>query len=395
MVTSSIFTIAWDFPPVFTGESIVCYKTLKYSKYDYDVCYNSSNLVNEKYEYTHKINAIPLAGGYFDWSRKVLKTFLNLDRIKKYDTFESRVMPSAGHFAGFLIKLFRPKIKWIVYFSDPVWNSPYCNLIDQIKGKIKKHDLFYIMIYSSIFSWLAIRMCDKIVFNNEYLAKHVLGKSYNKLTKKICIVPYGYDKNVLDSIVPLHVKEDKFTISHVGQIYGARNFNTLVTGLKIIKTEYPQTYANILVRQIGYICAEEKQKIINSGVKDSFEFIDSVNFEESLAYMKSSDYLLTIDALFSELDYNLYIPSKIFDYIGVKKPIVAISQSVGPTSEIVKTTGNILIEHNSETMVNFLLQAVNGDIKKPDFDKYDFYDCKIGAEAFDKIFEKLKKKDNI
>ena len=389
MVNNNIFTIAWDFPPTFTGESIVCYKTLKYSKYGYDVCYNSSNLVNEKYEYAHNINAIPLTGGYFNWSKKVLKTFLHLDKIKKYEILESRVMPSAGHFAGFLIKFFRPRIKWVVYFSDPVWNSPYCNLIDQITGKKKKHDLFYIMIYSSVFSWIAIRMCDKMVFNNEYLAKHVLGKSYKKLMKKICIIPYGYDKNILDAIVPLYEKKDKFTISHVGQIYGARNFNTIVTALKILKRKYPQTYSNILVRQIGYICAEEKEKIINSEVKDSFEFVDSVNYEESLAYMKSSDYLLTIDALFRELDYNLYIPSKIFDYIGIKKPIVAISQCKGPTSEIVKDTGNVLIEHNSETMIRFLLQAVNGDVKKRNYDKYEFYGCKIGCEAFHKIFDQF------
>lgn len=389
MVKERIFTIAWDFPPSNTGESIVCYKMLKYSSFEYDVCYCHQDSYINDIKYEKNITAYSIKGEYFNWVKGVIKMFLKLNKKNNYKILHSRVVPPAGHFAGFIIKLLKPSIKWVTYFSDPIWNSPYNNIIKQIVGKEKKHPDFFLLVFSSFFSWLAIRFCDKIIFDNEYLAKHILGKSYFKYIDKICIIPYGFDSNCKEDFQDSIEPQKKFVVSHVGQIYGYRNFNIVIDALKEIKYRYPSVYSKILIRQVGYLCFEEKEKILSSGVNEVFDLIENTDYNKSIFYMKISDYLLTIDALFSELKYNIYIPSKIYDYIGVKKPIVAISQNMGPTADIIRQTGNTLIQHNVNEFVEFIKQAVDGNVKKPYYDKYRLYDCKASASILDNMLKTL------
>lgn len=386
-----IFTVAWDFPPTANGESIVCYKAIKKSKLSFDICtFNTEEQVG-KFKYREMLKVYAFQNKPIEWAREVFETFKKLDRENNYQIIHTRTMPPTGHYAGFLIKTFKPKIKWVMYFSDPLWNSPYVSL-EIKKGLFKKikEDLFYrILIFGSFYAWLAIHLCDRIIFNNEYLAKHVLGKSYKRFKKKVRIIPYGFDKEIIKKVGPMERPDNKIIISHIGQVYKARNFNVLIAALIDLKQKHPELYSKILIRQVGYIDQVQRKEIENSIVSDVFEFIPEVSFEESISYMKTSDYLLTIDALFEDINYNIYIPSKIYDYMGVRKPLVAISQKEGPTADIIISTGNILIEHDMNKMYDFLIKAANEWVPMPYYEKYDSYNCERSAKMFDDVFLEL------
>ncbi|MCG8483499.1 MAG: hypothetical protein MJA31_09340 [Clostridia bacterium] len=390
-----IFTAAWDFPPIVNGESIVCYKSIKYSKLNYDILTSAFTMGHidqqNKYKYRENLGIYSLSQSPFEWAHQVSDIFKVLDKKHDYKIIHTRTMPPIGHYAGFLIKMFKPKIKWVMYFSDPLWNSPYMSIKikDGIIHKMKETPYYRTLVFGSFFAKLGIHMCDRIIFSNEYVARHILGKHYNKLEDKVRIVPFGYDKEVIDTITPKEKADHKVVISHVGQVYNARNFNILIHALIKVKEKRPDCYSKLLIRQIGYIEEHQKKGILNSMAADAFEFIPEVNYEDSVAYMMGSDFLLTIDALFEDLDYNVYVPSKIHDYIGVHKPVVAVTQTKGPTADIIKNTNNILIDHNTDEMMNFLIQAVTGQVKEPNYEKYTMYDCKKSSQLFDDVFREL------
>lgn len=393
-INNRIFTVAWEFPPIANGESIVCYKSIKYSKLNYDIftcVYRMEDIENQnKYEYRKNLCIYSLSQAPIKWARQVYDIFKVLDKKHDYKIIHTRIMPPIGHYAGFLIKLFKPKIKWVMYFSDPLWNSPYLRIKtkDGFIKKMKDEDS-RCFGFASFFERLGIHLCDRIIFSNEYVARHILGRHYNSLEKKVRIVPFGYDKEVIETIMPKKKADNKVVISHIGHVYNARNFNVLIHALIKIKEQRPDCYSKLLIRQIGYIDDNQKKAILNSLAADAFEFISQVNYEESIAYMKGSDFLLTVDALFEDIDHNIYMPSKICDYLGVQKPIAAVTQTKGPTADIINNTNNTLIDHNIDDMINFLIQAANGQVKEPNYEKYTMYDYQKNSQMFDEVFKEL------
>lgn len=387
-----IFTVAWEFPPIVNGESIVCNKSIKYSKLNYDIL--TSVLATEdvrirnQYPYRRNLNIYALSQSPAKWAWQAYDIFKKLDIKHDYKIIHTRTMPPIGHYAGFLVKMFKPKIKWVMYFSDPLWNSPYMSIKikDDIIHHMKETAYYRELVFGSVFGKLGIHLCDRIIFSNEYVARHILGKHYNKLEEKVRIVPLGYDQEVIKTISPKQKVENKIVISHIGQVYNARNFNILIYALIKLKEKRPDDYSKFLIRQVGHIDEQQKKGILNSKVADIFEFIPEVQYEESIAYMMASDFLLTIDALFNDLDHNIYVPSKIHDYLGVGKPIVAITQNKGPTADIVRNTHNTLINHNTDEMIDLLIQVVSGQVKEPNYNNYSMYDCKKSAQYFDDVF---------
>lgn len=389
-----VFVVAWDFPPNTTAESIVAYKTLKYSENIYDICMHN-DAEYQDYTYSDNLNVYRLDGDYAKWTKEAVKTFLKLDKEYKYKIINTRVMPYIGHLVGLIIKILRPGIKWMVYFSDPLWNSPYIfnkyktkgDLIKKIfSTNILKNPNLQAFVLGSICGKIAINLADSLIFSNMYLAKFTLGKSYKRLSHKVKIIPYGYDDEMFGQAELIDKPEGKIVISHVGNIYGERNFDLIIIALNRLKNESHDLYSRILIRQVGDIDPEYKKLILKSPVYESFQFTDKVDYIKSLSYMVSSDYLLTIDAKLDK-NQNMYISSKVLDYLGARKPIIAITDSSGPTAEIIKETGNMAINHNSNEMYNLLVKILNRKTSIQSFSRYENYNCQIGSKKIDEIID--------
>ena len=151
-----VFVAAWEYPPLISGESIVCRKTLEHSRLDYDLCCGPAAGAGDRH-----IRLFPQAGNkYLLWPLQVLRQFLALDRREHYSVMMSRVMPVNGHLAGWLIKRLRPGLKWVVYFSDPVWNSPF--LSPPWKGRGDHRPSWLLMKLFGIPAKWAVREGDQI-----------------------------------------------------------------------------------------------------------------------------------------------------------------------------------------------------------------------------------------
>lgn len=390
-----IFVIAWDFPPSSNGESIVCSKTLNASQYEYDIIRHSDPLDYVTTSYSEKHNVYTIGGGYLEWSIAVIKKFIELDRINHYRVVNSRTMPPMGHFVGLLIKLIRPNIKWIAYFSDPLWNSPY--ILEMFSKRTWKEHLTSIrkdpftkaFYFGSIFGKFAIRFSDILMFNNHYLADYVVGNKSNRYKDKIHIVPYGFDEARLGSIKASDKDEKHIVFTHTGHVYGSRSFQIIVDALLMLRETNQEIYDLIQICQVGWVEPLEMKYIENKNMLEKFTFIGVVDYDTSIAYMKAANYLITIDAKFENIDHNIYIPSKIYDYLGTYKPIIGITQSKGPTADILINTNNYIIEHDSKALYNLFIDIAHNRGKTPDYELYKSYTSEVGAACFDKLIDSV------
>ena len=84
-------------------------------------------------------------------------------------------------------------------------------------------------------------------------------------------------------------------------------------------------------RFIGAMPIEHKKAIKKIGIENIVKIINTVPYLKNLEYMKKSDYLLVIDARSNKP--SVFQPAKTIDYLGAKKPILAITTKTGQTAE--------------------------------------------------------------
>lgn len=329
MSTSNrVFVAAWEYPPIMSGESVVCRRTLEHSRHSYDVCCGPVEAKGDEH-----IRLFPVRGNkYLKWPFQVLRCFRKLDAKEHYRVMMSRVMPPNGHLAGWLIKRIRPDIKWIVYFSDPVWNSPFLKF-SLWKNKDHRPNWLLMKAFGIPARW-AVREGDLLVFNNERLARFVLGKKYERYKEKVLIAPYGHE-----GVHPKPMPErgdGKFRLTHVGQIYGNRTFADLVAGAERLKEDEPELFEKLEIRQVGFVCEAEQKRIETSSARSAFTLIGQVPYERSIEEMYNADCLLVIDPVFDDPRKNIYVPGKIYDYMSTGRPILCIADEDSATGDVAK-----------------------------------------------------------
>lgn len=296
------------------------------------------------------------------WAFSVARQFKLLDQQEHYDVMMSRVMPVNGHLAGWLIKCIRPKIKWIVYFSDPVWNSPFLKL--SLRRTDDHRPNWLLMKVFGIPAKWAVRKGDLLVFNNERLARFVLGGRYERYREKIVIAPYGHE-GVHPRPAPQR-GDGKFRLTHVGQLYGSRTLKAVIGGAALLKQQRPELYERLSIRQVGFASETEKRRVRESEVAEAFEFVGQVPYEQSVEEMYQADCLLVIDPVFDRAEKNIYIPGKLYDYISTGRPIFCIADEDSATGDVAKKLGCTRVDGRDAAAVSRqLVQMVQGRAPEP------------------------------
>jgi len=96
-----------------------------------------------------------------------------------------------------------------------------------------------------------------------------------------------------------------------------------------------------------------------STVRDIYSFGDWVPVQESLAVMKSADYLL----LFGNKG-TIQVPGKVYQYIGTGRPVLMTAESSkDPTANVLRSCGNsVVVPNKEESIVEALLKISTGPI---------------------------------
>jgi len=359
-----------------SGESVVCQRTLTHSSFDYDVCCGPVGAAGDIH-----VRLLPVGGNkYLSWPLGVLKTFLQMDRQEHYRIMMSRVMPPNGHLAGWLIKRARPDIKWVVYFSDPIWNSPFLKFS---LGWNKDHRPNWLLmkVFGIPAKW-AVREGDLLVFNNQRLAKYVLGRQYERFRGKVVIAPYGHE-GLKPRPAPQR-GDGKFRLTHVGQIYGNRSFAGLMAGLEKLQKEEPELFDRLEIQQVGFMCQSEMDRVNASPAASAVTLVGQVPYQESLEEMYQADCLLVIDPVFDDPKKNIYVPGKLYDYMFTGRPILCIAERDSATGDVAGKIGCICAPPEKGAVFSALVNVCKGI--SPPCDVKQCH-CQAGVWRLDRAIE--------
>ena len=313
--------------------------------------------------------------------RKYISDSLKEFEKDHYEYLFSSIAPGISHLAAAHIKKKHPEVKWIASFSDPFKGSPYK------KADLEGRSIFYkiaynvgaFFLYNDRYEEVAVKNADRLVFICEEQRNFTLKQypNYEDLLKKAVVYPLTYlpqwkmYSDLLDA--PRKRHEVKRAV-HLGRLYGLRRIDSFLEALRELKKEDPNLKDRIVFHQYSEIQAPDVKKIKDYDLEDVFVLHDKVTYKESVDIMKEADILVLFDTLMPNAESQPYLPSKIVEYLMLKKPILGICDdnspsyrmlmeygidTVGSEKEIIKKNIRYLIMDDRE--IDFSLEKLNND----------------------------------
>lgn len=285
-----------------------------------------------------------------------------------YKYLFTSIVPGVSHLCGKAIKKKHPEVIWYASFSDPFKNSPYKKA--DLEGRSNFYKFIYSVggftLYNSKYEEAAVLNADKLIFICKEQMEYTLSQYKNtaELKKKAIIMPLTYipEWEMYSSLINDNnrVSNKPLQAVHLGRLYGLRKINTFLEALKELKEEDKDLSKKIVFHQYSEIQAPDVKKIKEYDLEDVFILHKTVSYDKSVEVMKESDILVLFDTLMSDKPVQPYLPSKIVEYLLLRKPILGICDKNSPSYRILKEHGFNEVGSDVESIKMNIKRMIDG-----------------------------------
>ncbi|WP_422361918.1 glycosyltransferase family 4 protein [Reichenbachiella sp.] len=232
--------------------------------------------------------------------------------------------PHSMHLIGLQLKK-KCDVKWVADFRDP-WSD--WDILDKlgVKGfSLREHRRLEKNV---------LRNADRILTASEGIKRSLLSKDGRV---KIKVITNGFDPDDYSTLTQKS-SNTKFRITHLGLLNELRNPSMLWDVLEELCTEIPSFQEELELVLAGMVSDSILDRIGNSeALGESFVYMDYIPHQQIFDYYQGSSILLL---LLNPLDKDqLIIPGKLFEYLVVKKPVLAIGRRPSEVDDLLKFTG--------------------------------------------------------
>jgi len=244
----------------------------------------------------------------------------NLLQSEQYDFLFSWSQWHSIHLAaGKVIRDHRIDVPWIAHLSDPWARNPLSPRQAAIEGFVagqQRHCLGHAALVTTAGSGL------------EKLTRRQLGTSV-----EVTSVTHSYDPTLFPAYTQSSPKPGT-VVRYLGGLYRGRSALPLVRALhRLDKEGWPEGLQFEIVGDVDDT-SNEQLKTLPPGRRPDVR--PRIPYTDSLALMAESDILLSIDPPGAP---DLFLASKLIDYLGADKPILALTSPSSQAAEVVANVG--------------------------------------------------------
>jgi glycosyltransferase involved in cell wall biosynthesis len=229
--------------------------------------------------------------------------------------------PVASHITGWLLAR-RHRLVWIADFRDPIVGNPF-----RTRRRGRWYDKFI--------ERLIVARANSVIVNTD-AALDSFVQRYPRFREKLHLVWNGYDPDDDLSAKPIPPRAHR-VLAHFGSVYGARHPGVVLDSLERLIRGGRTTAASIRVRLVGSI--DSNGSWLSSGARTflssqgCLEYTDGMlPREEARREMAEADLLLLLDL--NELGTGVQVPAKLFEYIRIGRPVLALTSRGSPVERI-------------------------------------------------------------
>lgn len=276
------------------------------------------------------------------------------------------------------LKKHRPKVRWLAQFSDPWAGNP---LEQRMLAKL----------WAEWQEPRTVAAADFIVHSSSYSRNLMLEKHGTDLAARSDVIPHCFDSALFPQRAK--VNNERVTLRYIGMLFGRRSPEPLFDALNQLLERRPKFRDRLHIELIGFVPREMLESSSATTLPAGMvSHVPHLSYVESLEKMYDADILVLIEA---NVRQNLFLPSKLSDYIGADTPIVGIAPA-GGSEDALKNLG-CWHAHPSDIagIAHALEGAVDHVMNSPEAPwcdavaKYNFSGEHV-ANRFATILEKIK-----
>jgi len=258
---------------------------------------------------------------YVGWVPFAVRAAGDLCREVRFDVVYSTSPPDSSHCAARRVsRAFG--IPWVADFRDP-WINLYLR-----KPPTALHRMLHERLERSV------SRAD-LVLTTTVAHERLLAKKYPSC--RIERIPNGFDEeDFMGSEPGVSPPEDPFVLTHCGMLTLDRSAKPFLDGLAALRRRSPETADGIRVVFIGARESSSEQWVRALGLEGTVVFEDNLPHRECIDRERRSHALLLIKH--DDERYRGLVPGKLFEYIGSKRPILAVVPD-GEAADIVRNLG--------------------------------------------------------
>lgn len=277
---------------------------------------------------------LPSPDPYRSWAMRAAQQVIVQDLLSNNDVLVTFGQPMSDHLAGLRLKR-QTNVQWIAHFSDPWSDSPYLLPIPFTRSRLVRMER------------AVIEAADRVLFTSRETLDLVMNKYPGTFRLKAEVLPHSYDPALYDS-ASQRPRGGPLLVRCLGNFYRQRNPIALAKALVLLRRTRPELLVDLRIELIGRWIGKKKWTPVMMGLPETLLSLRGpVSYLESLKLMGEADALLVIDAPFER---NVFFPSKLVDYLGAHRPIVALTPS-GCTADVVRAAGGLSVAPSSVEMV--------------------------------------------
>ncbi|HAX97183.1 MAG TPA: hypothetical protein DCY35_11810 [Prolixibacteraceae bacterium] len=304
------------------------------------------------------------------WVFEAVRKASTLITDKKIDTVITRSMPTSTHLIGLQVKEHHPGVRWVASMSDPMSINPYVRYSSKaLESRIAEFE-------KDIFA-----KADIVTHSNSF-AIEAYRRTYGNLPSKHIVLSNMFDREPVVKIRHIRSGDGPMLLTYAGRFYGRRTPEALFKAIRMFLDSGGSLKLNI----VGAGKSRRLDGLVKKyGLSDIVEHKPFLEPEQLAALLVASHILVTIDGDFPE--DNIFLPSKIIDYLSMTVPILGITKK-GPTATLIEETRTgywmepSKVEGISQLLENHLTKVKEGYDFSPDYDAVMAYHAKNVMNKF-------------
>ena len=272
---------------------------------------------------------------YTHWIGGIVKQAKALHRDHSFDIVYSRSPHMLAHAAGYWCAKALNAV-WIANINDP-WDVHFYP--DRQRSVTPAHRLV-----SKYWLKKTLRSADLVTYPSKRL--YDFHAKLAKINHNAAIIPHvGYHSNKKSQF-------DGFNLIHAGRLginlFSRRSSKGLLSGVAQFLQAHPQARKMTRLTLVGPEDEEIQSITEQLRLKEIVSSVGLVSYEQSLEYIKSASVCILVERTMNE---GIFLPSKFVDYIAARKPVLALSPSVGVIADMIPTQGLVRVDADDHDAV--------------------------------------------